>query len=73
MEQAKPSGPIPNVLALVVPPYSLTKDLMERIKDSYQVVEAVTLDVAELQSTVLKSRLSKPVLVVLSSLDNITE
>lgn len=51
-----PKGPLPTILALVVPPYSLTKELMEKVKESYQVVEAVTLNVADLQNTVFKRR-----------------
>ena len=47
---------------------------MQRIRESYQVFEAVSLDVAELQSTVFaQKRGQQQVLVLLSSLKNISE
>jgi len=43
------SGPLPNVTALVVPPYSLSTTLMERIRENYTVVEAERLNVSEVE------------------------
>jgi len=63
-----------DVTALVVPPFALTKSLMESIKETYKVIESKTLDVSEIEET-LKRNGSKghKSLVILSSLDNITE
>ena len=69
---AKPTGPMRNVTALVVPPFSLSMGLMELINENYQVVEMAQLDIAELEP-VFKRRSSQPILVVLSSLEQITE
>ena len=35
-------------MSLVVPPYALSKTLMERIKENYEVIEAATLKVDEI-------------------------
>jgi len=43
-------------MSLVVPPYALSKILMERIKENYAVFEAATLNVAELQGTISKRK-----------------
>ena len=65
---------MPDVTALVVPPFALTKSLMESIKETYKVIESKTLDVSEIEET-LKRNGSKghKSLVILSSLDKITE
>jgi hypothetical protein len=73
-ETLTPTGPLPNILSLVVPPFSLSKSLMERIRENYIIYEAATLNVAEIQSSAIsKNRSARPLLVVLSSLDDITE
>lgn len=60
--------------ALVVPPYCLKQSIIESIKASYQVIESAQLNVAEVEE-VLKKRKTKSqqILVLLSSLENITE
>jgi len=64
----------PKVTALVVPPYSLKKSLMNSIKETYQVIESATLNVAEVEEAMKKRKSkSQQILVVLSSLDDITE
>jgi len=40
---------LPDIKALVVPPYSLSKSLMERIKDNYRVIEADKLKVGDVE------------------------
>lgn len=61
-----------DVTALVVPPFSLSKSLMDRINENYQVVEMAQLDLVELEP-VYRRRSAQPVLVVLSSMEQITE
>ena len=56
-----------------MPPYSLTKELIEKIKETYRVEEQAKLNIPDLQNGVLRLRSAIPILVVLSSLDDITE
>ena len=63
---------MPDITALVVPPYSLSKALMQSIKETYNVHETTKLDVSAVESLKKKSS-TKRLLVVLSSLDDITE
>lgn len=65
---------MPNVTALVVPPYSLSKTLMNSIKETYQVIESTQLQVSEVEEAMKKRKSkSQQILVVLASLDGITE
>ena len=64
---------MPNIMALVVPPFALKNSLMNMIKENYKVIEVAQLNVANIMSNELKKKSNKPELVVLSSLDGITE
>jgi len=57
-ETPSTSGPLLDITSLVVPPYALSKTLMERIKENYEVIEASTLKVDELESIFSKKRSS---------------
>jgi len=72
------TGPLPDLTALVVPPYSLPKKLMERIRETYRVVEVEKLKVSELVGQLSHSEAkgkkgSQSTLIVLSSLDGINQ
>ena len=75
LEATKPQGPLVDLTALVVPPYSLPKNLMDRIRESYSVIEVEKLRVSELVGQLPKpgSKGSKAPLIVLSSLDGINQ
>ena len=73
MARTKPKNP-QSITALVVPPYSLTKDLMDRVKETYNVIEQNQLNVGQIESKIASDASKRSrLLVVLSSLDNITE
>ena len=65
---------MPNVTALVVPPFSLKNSILEQIKETYFVIEAKTLEVNEIEDEIItKTNRGQKTLVILSSLDGITE
>ena len=44
---------MPNVTALVVPPFSLKNSILEQIKETYFVIEAKTLEVNEIEDEII--------------------
>ena len=60
------------ITALVAPPYSLSKALMEKIKKAYSIIEANALQVSEIERSLQRAS-KQPSLVLLSSLDGIAE
>ena len=63
---------------MVVPPYSLPKNLMDRIRETYRVIEVEKLKVSELIGQLPRAggkmgRQEQSPLVVLSSLDGINQ
>ena len=55
-----------------MPPYSIKKSYISKIRDQYHVIESAQLNVAEVEQAMRKLKSSQKVLVVLSSLDDIT-
>lgn len=69
---SRPASQMANITALVLPPYSLSKALMESIEDTYNVIETEKLDVEQVEK-LFKKKSAKKSLVVLASLKDITE